>query len=199
MQDYYIKVNPVIIYPICIKLGQNQDCFNCRYQKSNVCKSPKSLCVKPYHGHKKGCPNYGKYTLCPPDAPMFDEIFDMTKDIYCVYYAYDIKSHMEKMKKKHPDWSDRQLRNVLYWQGTAKKLHREKIKEFLKEYEPLGYEVISPEATGVDATKTLENAGIILEWPPKNKSYRIAFAGVPKLGKSLKNLPKDRNNSLTSF
>ena len=103
------------------------------------------------------------------------------------------------MKEKHPHWSDRQLRNVLYWQGTAKKLHREKIRGFLKEYEHLGYEVVTPEALGVDVTRTLANVGITLEWPPINKSYRIAFAAIPKPGKTIKGLEKNKRNKLTNL
>ena len=195
----YIKVEPIIIYPPCILAEKKQDCFNCKLFKINKCKSPRSLCAKEYHGHKKGCPNYGKYDLCPPNAPMFDEIFDMSKDVYLIHYAYDIKSHMEKMKNKHPHWTDRQLRNVLYWQGTAKKFHRAEIKKFLDKYGHLGYEVATPEALGVDVTKTLEKVGIILEWPPMNYSYRIAFAGIPKEGKSLKDYERNKNNKLTNF
>lgn len=195
----YLKVKPVIIYPKCILAGRKQDCFNCGLFKTKKCNSPRSFCAREYPGHKKGCPNYGKYNLCPPDAPMFDEIFDMDKDIFLIYFSYDIKSHLQKMKTRHPNWTERQLRNVLYWQGTAKKLHKEEIKEFLTEYGHLGYEVITPEALGVDVTKTLEKVGINLEWPPMNYSYRIAFAGIPKKGKSIKGLEKNKNNKLTNF
>ena len=195
----YLKVDPVIIYPKCILAGKKQDCFNCAIFKAGKCDSPRSFCAREYPGHKKGCPNYGKYSLCPPNAPMFDQIFDMTKDIYLIYYQYDIKSHLQKMKAKHPHWTDRQLRNVLYWQGTAKKYHRGEIKKFLEIYGHLGYEVATPEALGVDVTATLAKVGIILEWPPMNYSYRVAFAGIPKPGQSLKTLEKNIHNKLTNF
>ena len=195
--DEYIKIKPVIIYPTCIKSGKRQDCFKCVIFKKNLCKSPRSLCAKEYIGHKKGCPNYGKYDLCPPNAPMFDEVFDMNKDIYLIYYKFDIKTHMEKMKKNHPDWTDRQLRNVLYWQGTAKKHHKEEIKRFLSIHPD--YEVAVPEAMGIDVNKTLDNVGIELEWPPINYSYRIALAGITKEGKSLKNYESCKSNHITNL
>jgi hypothetical protein len=30
---------------------------------------------------------------------------------------------------------------------------------------------------GVNVTATMDNAGIMLEWPPKNVAYQIALAG----------------------
>ena len=195
----YLKVEPIIIYPTCLKIGKKQDCFNCALFKNNKCTSPRSLCARAYPGHKKGCPNYGKYDLCPPNAPMFDEIFDMSKDIYLIYYVFDFKTHLEKMRRKHPSWTDRQLRNVLYWQGSAKKGHKEEIKQFMSVYGHLGYEVVTPEALGVDVTASLKSVGISLEWPPVNYSYRIAFAGIPKKGKTLKNLEKKKSNRLTNL
>jgi hypothetical protein len=130
---------------------------------------------------------------------MFDEVFDISKPVYLVYYKYDIKSHMEKMKKRHPHWSERQLRNVLYWQGTAKKMHRLEMDKFRLKYGHLGYELATPEALGVDVTKTLAMAGINLEWPPRNFSYRVAFAAIPKPGKSIKDYETNKNNKLTNF
>jgi len=199
MKTKYLKVDPIIIYPACIKTAKKQDCFNCEIFKRDLCKSPRGMCAKKYPLHPKGCPNYGKYATCPPNAPMFDEIFDMNKDIYLIYYRFDIGTHIEKMKKRHPNWSERQLRSVLYWQGTAKKGHKEEIRKFMNEYEELGYEVCVPEGYGVDVTKTLANIGIILEWPPMKYSYRIAFAGIPKKGKSLKDIKKENPNALTNL
>ena len=192
----FVKVKPIIIYPPCLKAGKKQDCYNCKISK---CPSPRGWCVRFYHGHPKGCPNYGKYGLCPPNAPMFDEIFDMNKDIYLIYIAYDLGAHMDKMKKRHPNWSERQLRNVLYWQPAAKKMHRDKIKDFLDKYAYLGFEVSTPEALGVDVTKTLGEIGIYLDWPPQKYTYRIAFAGIPSPGKSIKKWEENKHNKLTNI
>lgn len=196
----WFKVEPVVIVPNCIKSGRKQDCFNCGLQKANLCDSPRAWCVKSYHGHKKGCPNYGKNEMCPPNCPMFNEIYDMNKDIYAIIYEYDIKSHMEKMKEKHPHWTDLQLRNVLYWQGTAKKEHKKVVQEFLEEYREKGYEIIAPEPMGIDVNKTLEKVGIKLEWPPENISMRVAIAAIPLEGKSITNYcSKEKNNDLTCY
>ena len=58
------------------------------------------ICKKPYYGHSKGCPNYGKRKDCPPNLPLLDEIFDFEKDIYLIYTIFPIGEFAEKMKKK---------------------------------------------------------------------------------------------------
>lgn len=180
MNNYYIQVNPIIIYPPCIKAGKTQDCFNCKLQLNGGCNSPRSLCVKPYKNHKKGCPNYGKKADCPPTVPMFDQIFDVTKPVYAIFSTYDLFSHTEKMRSNHPNWTETQLLNVLYWQGTARKYLKEKINDFTLIYREKGYyTTTSPEAMGVDVTATLKNVGIELEWPARKTVYKIAFAGIP--------------------
>lgn len=191
------KIKPIIIKPACYLKGRKQDCPNCDLFKKDICKSPKGLCHKPYPNHPKGCPNYGKHSMCPPHNLIFDDIFDMEKDIYVIYYAFDIGNHMKKMKEKHPKWSDRQLRNVLYWQGTAKKEHRKIVKEFLDKNP--NYEAVVPETLAVDVNKTMKQIGIILKWPPTKYSYRIAIAAIPEAGKTLKNIEQNKHNTLTCF
>jgi len=141
----------------------------------------RGLCRKPYYNHSKGCPNFRKRSDCPPFAPLFDKYIDMSKPIYVIYNIFDFKSHIEKMKLKHPEWSEHQLKCVLYWQNSARKQLRLKCEKFLKEYEGLDYEIITcPEAMGVNLTATMQNIGIILEWPPVNIAYQIAIAGIKK-------------------
>ncbi len=177
MEKFYVEVKPKIIYPRCISKGEQQDCFRCDYR--DYCKSPRALCIASYKNHKRGCPNYGKKADCPPLAPMFDEVFDMTKPIYAIYSVYDLKSHMEKMKSRHPQWTETQLRNVLYWQGTAKKYLKENIQRFKQIYSDKGYYVTcSPEAMGVDVLYTMRKAGVPLEWPVSRDVYKVAFAGI---------------------
>lgn len=164
MNEFFIEVKPIIIYPPCIKAGRKQDCFSCDLQTSNKCNSPRSICIKKYKNHKKGCPNYGKKPDCPPDAPMFDQVFDITKPIYAIYSTYNLNAHVEKMRVKHPQWTETQLLNVLYWQGTARKYLKDNIALFNELFRSKGYySTTSPEAMGVDVTLTLKNVGIDLE------------------------------------
>ena len=141
--------------------------------------SVRGLCVRPYGYNKKGCPNFHRRSSCPPEAPMIYETLDLTKDIYAIYNIYDIATHVKKMKDKHPKWSERQLYCVLYWQGTARKQLKDKIKSFMKDHR--GFKIIScPEAQGVNLTETMANVGIKLDWPPKKIAYQIVLAGISK-------------------
>jgi predicted metal-binding protein len=141
--------------------------------------SMRALCAKPYPLHAKGCPNLYKSSRCPPKVPHFDKAFDMTQPIYAVVNEFDFGAHVDKMRAKHPDWSDRQLRCVLYWQSTARKQLKVKIVETLKKFP--GYAVtMSPEGQGVNVTETMRNAGVILEWPPQKIARQIAFLAKPR-------------------
>jgi hypothetical protein len=83
------------------------------------------------------------------------------------------------MREKHPDWSERQLRCCLYWQGTARAALRRKIEAFLAG-QPGLLAITCPEACGVDVTATMSSLGIELEWPPVSVAYRVALVGTPK-------------------
>lgn len=132
-----------------------------------------------YYNHKKGCPNYGRHKYCPPNLPMFDQVFDLSKPVYAIYNKFDFKRHVERMQQRHPEWSDRQLANCLYWQGGARKKLKGHVVEFNNLFSGKGYVVTrSPEAMGVNMTRTMKGAGIELEWPPRRVTYQIAMAGV---------------------
>jgi predicted metal-binding protein len=157
----------------------------------------RGLCTRPYPGAPRGCPNFGKKFGCPPHAPLFQNVFDLERPIYAVINIFDFEGHVARMKAKHPDWTDKQAGCSRYWQSTARKDHMEKIKEFLGEHQeytvctawykgapPMKRILYSaPEAMGIDVTKTLRNAGIELEWPPKTVARQVALAGIRKDGK----------------
>jgi hypothetical protein len=177
--DYFIQVKPIVVYPKCYIKGDVQDCLDCELQRKNICCSPFGKCMAKYPGRKNGCPNYGKKANCPPNLPPLDEIFDMEQPIYAIYTVFDLKSHADRMKVKHPNWTEKQCRCSLYWQGTAKKQMKEKSSDFMKQHKELGYVLIeAPETFGVDVTNTMKEVGVILEWPAINNVYRIHFAGI---------------------
>ena len=151
--------------------------------------SVRGLCTKPYYNHPKGCPNFGKKKGCPPSAELFDKVYDMSQPFYAIIYRFNLRSHTEKLKIKHPDWSDRQLKCCYYWQNTARKQLMIGIKQFLKEHRGLSVEP-TPEAMGIDITKTLENSGFKLEWPPEFSVCKVAIAGK-KIKKDCYNLKAD--------
>jgi len=140
----------------------------------------RSLCVAPYPDHAHGCPNFNKKRGCPPSAPLLKDLIllDIRQHIYAIYNVFDFKTHCDKMREKHPDWSRRQIECCLYWQGTARKHLKKKIEAFLWKH-PHYIHIECPEAAGVNLTETMRDAGITLEWPPVNYAYQIALAGIP--------------------
>lgn len=151
------------------------------YIKPVINHTVRNLCFKPYHNHRKGCPNYGKRKTCPPQAPLINEFFDLDKRIMAVCVHFNLKLHRQKMKLKHPKWSKRQLECCLYWQGgVRKRLRQEVVYNLTRETLFDGGTLIAtdrPEAMGVDVTETMKNAGVILEWPPEKTVLKIAFIG----------------------
>jgi hypothetical protein len=138
----------------------------------------RALCARPYPGHPKGCPNFGKKAKCPPRLPLLDDVLDMRKPVWIVWNVFDMKSHVERMRLKHPAWSDRQLRCCLYWQAGARKELMQKIRWF---GEWLGVPDMtvcaSPEGCGVNVTEMMKAVGEDLEWPPVSKAYQVALVG----------------------
>lgn len=135
----------------------------------------REMCRKPYWGHPRGCPNYGKKESCPPQQKEFFDVFD--SDVYLIYTEFDLGKHVAKMKKKHPAWTDRQLYCCRYWQGTARKNLKAEIAKFKKLF-PDHFVTTCPEAMGVNVTELMEdNAGVALEWPPRNTVYQVAIGG----------------------
>lgn len=137
----------------------------------------RKLCTQPYPNHPKGCPNWGKRLTCPPAAPVLTEAFDCSKPFYVIWNRFPFGEHVARMKAKHPEWSDRQCRCCLYWQGTARKQLRQQVRLFQQRH--LGLQVTyCPEAIGVDVTATMKKIGIELEWPPQQWAYQVALAGT---------------------
>lgn len=137
----------------------------------------RNLCTKAYPNHPKGCPNFGKRLTCPPQAPLFEDIIDMDCPVFAIFNIFPFGEHVERMRKKHKEWSKRQLECCLYWQGTARKQLRAKIDAF-KKVRPADLILQTPEANGVNITATMFAIGAKLEWPPKTATYQVALAGT---------------------
>jgi predicted metal-binding protein len=141
--------------------------------------SVRGLCVREYPGHKHGCPNFNKKAGCPPQAALFDDVYDLTKPVYVIWNQFDIVEHMKRMRDLHPGWSERQVRCCLYWQPKARKQLQGWIADFLKAYPGLSVETC-PEAMGVNVVQTMKVIGTVLEWPPERFVYQVALAGQKK-------------------
>lgn len=138
--------------------------------------SVRGLCIKPYPGHSKGCPNFHRKDGCPPEAPFYEDVYDLTKPVFAVVNKFNLAEHRERMQLSNPSWSRRQLDCCLYWQPKARKQLMAGIKQFLEE-NPDYHSTACPEAMGVEITKTLIPSGIVLEWPPDKYAYQVALEG----------------------
>lgn len=141
------------------------------------------ICRQPYPNHPKGCPNFGAKEGCPPQALIFDKVYDLDVPVFAVINSCDMHVHVACMEQRNPDWTDRQLKCVLYWQASARKELERKINEVLKEYpeckgKGYGFEMC-PEAMGVNITETLDEVGIELEWPPVIVARQVALLAKP--------------------
>ena len=129
------------------------------------------LCAAPYPNHKHGCPNYGKKDGCPPNIPYFPDVYD-TEGVHLIAQDIQFGEYLRLFKIKHPTWTDRQLRNPLYWQTYF----RARFRASVEHRKPDGYDVLyTPEAMGVDVTATCKKAGINLEWPPTEHTFMVAL------------------------
>ena len=133
-----------------------------KVKKLYHCKKAPTWCKLPYPGHPKGCPMYGTRDKCPPEAPYITEIMDITKDMYIVFSEFNLENHVEKMRKRHSDWTERQLRNCLYWQGTSRKQLRERVKQAIKLLGTTTHTVM-PHASGIQVYRTCRHSGLLLE------------------------------------
>lgn len=132
-------------------------------------------CKLPYPRHPKGCPNYDNNPTCPPNALSFTEI---VKDpFYLVGVQFNLKEHVERMKKKHSEWSYAQCKCVLYWQNKVRKRLREECKNLVSKLNG-NYEILyKPEANGVQVFNTCFKNGIMLERNPSEYVWKIAIIG----------------------
>jgi len=134
-------------------------------------------CKLPYPNHPRGCPNYGKRAVCPPQAPLFKNI--LNPPFLLIGVRFNLGEWAERMKKRHPDWSDRQARCCLYWQGKVRKRLREECERLASNNQIICY---TPEAMGVHVFETCFHVGITLERNPQKFVWKIAIIGWKKNG-----------------
>ena len=141
------------------------------YEVKRLVHSPKirDFCSLPYPNHPKGCPMLGKKETCPPNAPYITEFFDLNKSIYIVHSYFNLDLHARRMKRKHPHWTERQARCVLYWQGKSRKHLKGRTSLAMEEYNCDNF-TLCPEAMGVNVFVTCKLSGLKLD---KTKNISI--------------------------
>jgi predicted metal-binding protein len=142
-------------------------------------------CRLPYLKHPNGCPNYGKNSLCPPKAPFLKTTIDKFNHFYLIIGKFNLVKYKKGMLRRHPNWSDRQAKCVLYWQGSAKKHMKEYIKTIYEKHTEnnmfllssgSGFKnvkipqkkIYSMEAAGINVFETLRKNNIEFELKPEN-------------------------------
>lgn len=137
-------------------------------------------CRLAYPGHPKGCPNYNKKKICPPQAPQIADYFDIKRPMYFVHSEFDLKSHSEAMKIKHPDWSERQCKCLLYWQSRSRKQMKERTELAIRLLRTDKLTAI-PEAMGVNVFATALLSGLKMDRTRAiNTSRHITMIGYSK-------------------
>lgn len=134
-------------------------------------------CNLSYLGHPKGCPNFGKKKTCPPFSKSFEDL--LTPPFFLVADFLNLEAHAKRMKILHPNWTDRQARCLLYWQGSLRKKVRQEAEGFLKSQK--GFFLLeTPEASGVDVFNTCKKLDIFLERNPKKLVWKVMIIGKRK-------------------
>lgn len=133
-------------------------------------------CQYRYPNHPKGCPNYGR-DGCPPDAPFITEVMDLRRPVYIAFSEFNLDAHAIRMQFKHPAWTERQCKNVLYWQGISRKQMRQRAK--IAQFYGGGDVVLTcPEAHGVNVYATCFYSGLKLQKIKKLTTCRhVALIG----------------------
>lgn len=147
-------------------------CLHINYKAREWCKLP-------YPDHPYGCPNVGEKAICPPDAPLVENFFNLSTPLHLVAIEFDMANHMRRMRTLNPNWSDRQARCVLYWQGGVNNRLDLAAWQFCNDDGGKVY-TLCPEAMGVNVIATAQEAGIPVKVKPTDTVYKIALVGEPR-------------------
>jgi len=82
----------------------------------------KELCKRPYPNHKKGCPNIEKCKGVPEFSGKYNFF-------YLTWIKFNFKEYKNLRKKEHPNWTEDQVKCLLYWQNSLKKLLKNHLEE----------------------------------------------------------------------
>uniref|UniRef100_A0A6M3JQ61 Uncharacterized protein n=1 Tax=viral metagenome TaxID=1070528 RepID=A0A6M3JQ61_9ZZZZ len=124
-------------------------------------KTANRWCALPYNNHPKGCPN-PRCKFATSKKYLANEFFDFNTPMFIVWSSFNLERHALQMKKKHPNWTNRQCRNLLYWQKTVDNNVFKIIRKVIEEHKLKGYRMVG-EGFGINVYATCRNAGLKLE------------------------------------
>jgi hypothetical protein len=136
-----------------------------RINKLIFTRKTRNWCQLPYPAHPRGCPNAynGK---CPYDNSLWiTDLIDLNRPMWFVYSEFDVTAHAARMRAAHPTWTDRQCRNLLYWQPTSRKQMKERAIALMKTLNNTATAriITLPEYRGVNVYATAAHAGLKLD------------------------------------
>ena len=76
---------------------------------------------------------FNKRPICSPGVKRLYDEFDLKRSAI-IYTEFNLEGHRQRMAEKHPGWTFKQLNNVLYWQGKARKNLRTFVNKVHNEY-----------------------------------------------------------------
>lgn len=139
-------------------------------------------CTLPYPGHPKGCPNFPE---CCESRPHFNDYEGF--NWYAVVETFNLKTHADAMKEKHPKWSERQCRNLLYWQNSVRSRLRKRVEAIT--YPLMGDVILDiPEANGIQIFDTMAKHGFVIDRHKPDIIRKVMLVG--KRGSLLKETKK---------
>lgn len=139
-------------------------------------RSRKAMCCARYPGHADGCPKYGVDADCPPGACWYGKSYEGPVRVAAI--VFDFAAYIEWRRGQGPDRTEKALRNPRWWQHHLGADLRKRLEALsLREDEEI---IFNPEAQGIDVTATCAAAGLVLEWPPKDKVCRVAMIAARK-------------------
>lgn len=144
-----------------------------------ICPEVQNWCRLPYTTHKNGCMYYGKRDSCPPKAFLLNKISKAPYTLVAI--KFNLEKHIQKLKRKHPNWSDKQARCVWYFQGTLNKRVREECERIADKDSIIFYR---PEAHGVNVFETCRRIGLRLKRNPQKIVWKIGIIGKKRIYKS---------------
>jgi predicted metal-binding protein len=149
-------------------------------------------CKLPYPNHPRGCPKYNHSEECPPKAKHVQEVFDLYQQHWFAVEAFDLSRQTRVMAERHPEWSERQCRCCLYWQGGVRKRLRETCERLVNELPGFIY-TLNPEAMGVNVFRTAHRHGLMIRKNPEIV-HKIAL-----IGRTILKTREDHEKTKSSF
>jgi len=89
-----------------------------------------SYCNNP----KFKCPSYGHSWACPPEAPYLEEKVSQYEKFFLIYYEFNLKEYVERIKLEFPKRSEEKIRNSFYHKDFVRDYLGKEINAFLQNY-----------------------------------------------------------------